>query len=44
MEVTYEAGSNVIIEGDTGNKFYIVLEGVLVAKKGDDSTVYQCFK
>jgi CRP-like cAMP-binding protein len=33
-EVSYEAGSTVIIEGDTGNKFYIVLEGVLVAYKG----------
>ena len=43
-EVTYEAGHTVIIEGDTGNKFYIVLEGVLVAYKGNNQTVLQCFK
>lgn len=33
-EVTYEPGENVINEGDMGNKFYIVLEGILVAYKG----------
>jgi hypothetical protein len=33
-EITYDAGKTVIIEGDTGNKFYIVIEGVLVASKG----------
>ncbi len=42
--MTYEAGHTVIIEGDTGNKFYIVLEGVLVAYKGKSESVAQCFK
>ena len=35
-EVTYDAGKFVIMEGDIGNKFYIILEGVLVALKGTE--------
>lgn len=43
-EVVFDAGKFVIIEGDIGNKFYIILEGVAVALKGTDEKIIQCYK
>ncbi len=43
-EVVFEAGKFVIIEGDLGNKFYIILEGVAVALKGAQEKITQCYK
>lgn len=36
IEVTYEEYEVVINEGDSGKKFYIIIDGILVAYKGKE--------
>jgi CRP-like cAMP-binding protein len=42
--VRVDAGSYIIYEGDMGRKFYIVVEGLLVAKNNTEETFYQYYK
>jgi CRP-like cAMP-binding protein len=39
VEVVVQEGEIVIHEGDTGEKFYIVIKGILVAYKGEGSVI-----
>lgn len=34
----------VINEGDVGSKFFIILDGILVAFKGNDNQIVCCYK
>lgn len=44
MEVSFEEGEMVINEGDVGSKFFIILDGILVAFKGNDNQIVCCYK
>lgn len=43
-EISYEEGEIIINEGDVGSKFYIILDGILVAFKGQEENIVQCYK
>ena len=44
IEIVYEEGDIVIREGDVGSKFYIILDGILVAYKEQEENIIQCYK
>ena len=44
VEITFEEGELIINEGDVGSKFYIILDGILIAFKETEENIVQCYK